>query len=143
MNDTSIQPSRRDLLQVTGAAAGVSVLAGLTLPNVYAGESNAIKVGLVGTGGRGTGAAANALQTKSGPIKLVAMADVFPHKLKNSTAIVGMSTNCTTTTTMGVLKTPIATPPTIGPMNPPRRNAPDILPVRPPLGSINDPMPMR
>jgi predicted dehydrogenase len=84
VNDTSIQPSRRDLIQVTGAAAGVSVLAGLTLPNVYAGESNTIKVGLVGAGGRGTGAAANALQTKSGPIKLVAMADVFPHKLKNS-----------------------------------------------------------
>ena len=39
---------------------------------------------LVGCGGRGTGAAANALATKSGPIKLVAMADVFDHKLKSS-----------------------------------------------------------
>jgi hypothetical protein len=35
-------------------------------------------------GGRGTGAAANALATKSGPIKLVAMADVFEHRLKSS-----------------------------------------------------------
>lgn len=84
MNDNITNPSRRDVLQSTGAAAGVSVLAGLNLPNVYAGESNTVQVALVGAGGRGTGAASNALSTKSGPIKLVAMADVFPFKLKNS-----------------------------------------------------------
>jgi predicted dehydrogenase len=41
-------------------------------------------VALVGCGGRGTGAAANALATKCGPIKLVAMADVFEEKLWKS-----------------------------------------------------------
>jgi hypothetical protein len=35
-------------------------------------------------GGRGTGAAANALATRSGPIKLMAMADVFAERLSNS-----------------------------------------------------------
>ncbi len=42
------------------------------------------QVALVGCGGRGTGAAVNALSTKSGPTKLVAMADVFPNKLDGS-----------------------------------------------------------
>jgi len=39
---------------------------------------------LVGCGGRGTGAAANALSVDNGPIKLVAMADVMDDKLNNS-----------------------------------------------------------
>ncbi len=45
---------------------------------------NTIKVALVGCGGRGTGAATNALRVDNGPIKLVAMADVFPNKLNSS-----------------------------------------------------------
>jgi predicted dehydrogenase len=51
---------------------------------MYAGENNTIQVALIGCGGRGTGAADNALNTKSGPMKLVAMADVFENKLKGS-----------------------------------------------------------
>jgi len=54
------------------------------IPAVHAGENHTIQIALVGCGGRGTGAAANALATKSGPIKLVAMADVFEHRLKSS-----------------------------------------------------------
>jgi predicted dehydrogenase len=50
----------------------------------YTAEKNTISVALVGCGGRGTGAAANALATKSGPIKLVAMADVFQERLSRS-----------------------------------------------------------
>jgi predicted dehydrogenase len=61
-----------------------SALAGVAIPHVHAGEVNTIQVALVGCGGRGTGAATNALSTKSGPIKLVAMADVFPEKLSKS-----------------------------------------------------------
>jgi predicted dehydrogenase len=41
---------------------------------------------LVGCGGRGTGAAADALSVKNGPIKLVAMADVFKDRLDGSYA---------------------------------------------------------
>jgi len=43
-----------------------------------------IQLALVGCGGRGTGAASNALSSKRGPLKLVAMADVFADKLNGS-----------------------------------------------------------
>jgi predicted dehydrogenase len=68
------------------AAGGVAVASALTgaVPYVHAGENNTIQVALVGCGGRGTGAAENALSVKRGPIKLVAMADVFPDRLARS-----------------------------------------------------------
>src|SRR5277367_5251227 len=76
--------SRRELLQKSGKIAVASTLASMAIPSVHAGEDNTIRVALVGCGGRGTGAAANALSTKSGPIKLVAMADVFNQKMEDS-----------------------------------------------------------
>jgi predicted dehydrogenase len=77
---TVASPSRRDLLKTVGGAAA-SVLAGVAIPDVYAAEDNTINIGLVGCGGRGGGAAENALSTASGPTKIVAMADVFPDNL--------------------------------------------------------------
>jgi hypothetical protein len=77
--------SRRHFLKQTGAAAAATALAGAVVPHVHAAADNTIRVALIGCGGRGTGAAANALATQSqGPIKLVAMADVFEKKLSNS-----------------------------------------------------------
>jgi predicted dehydrogenase len=76
--------SRRDLMKTTGKLAVASALAGVTIPYVHAAESNTLQLALVGCGGRGTGAAVNALSTKSGPTKLIAMADVFPDKLAKS-----------------------------------------------------------
>jgi predicted dehydrogenase len=76
--------SRREVIKKTGEAAMASALAGLPIPYVHVGEKNTIRVALVGCGGRGTGAAVNALSTKSGPTKLVAMADVFPDHLSSS-----------------------------------------------------------
>src|SRR5450759_1828888 len=76
--------SRRRFLTDSGRIAGVSTLAGMTIPYVHAAGNDTIQVALVGCGGRGTGAAANALAVKNGPIKLVAMADVFERKLTNS-----------------------------------------------------------
>ena len=76
--------SRRQFLKHTGRVAAASTLAGVAIPHVHAAESNTIQVALVGAGGRGTGAAANALSVKNGPIKLVAMADVFDARLKGS-----------------------------------------------------------
>src|SRR4051812_32317376 len=81
---TLLAPSRREFLKTTGHVAATSALAGVAIPSVHAGEDNTIQVALVGCGGRGTGAAANAIRTQSGPIKLVAMADVFPDKLERS-----------------------------------------------------------
>jgi predicted dehydrogenase len=77
---TSNHLSRRDALKTTAAVAGTA-LAGMAIPAVHAAGSDTIQVALVGAGGRGTGAAENALRTKSGPIKLVAVADVFTDKL--------------------------------------------------------------
>jgi len=76
--------SRREFLKNTGRVAAASVLAGTAIPHVHAAEDNTIRVVLIGCGGRGTGAAANALATKSGPIKLVALADVFENRLSGS-----------------------------------------------------------
>lgn len=76
--------NRRAFLKTTGKFAAVSALAGVAIPHVHAAEDNTIKLALVGCGGRGTGAANNALSVKRGPLKLVAMADVFEHRLKNS-----------------------------------------------------------
>src|SRR5262249_59539271 len=83
-NTTNSGPSRRELMKKAGQIAVASALAGVAIPHVHAGENNTIQVALVGCGGRGTGAAVNALSTKSGPIKLVAMADVFPQRLSSS-----------------------------------------------------------
>jgi predicted dehydrogenase len=85
MNDSSISPtSRREFIKNTGRLAAVSALAGVALPSVHAAGSDLIQIALIGCGGRGTGAAGNALSTKSGPIKLVAMADVFEDRLSKS-----------------------------------------------------------
>ncbi len=87
MSETKTRPTtRREFLGVTGRVAAASVLTGMAAGHVHAGEANTIQVALIGCGGRGTGAAANALSTTSGPIKLVAAADVFEGRLKASTA---------------------------------------------------------
>jgi predicted dehydrogenase len=85
MNNTKLfLGSRREFLKTTGRLAAVSAIAGAGVPFVHAAGSNLIQVALIGCGGRGSGAAAQALSTKSGPIKLVAMADVFESKLNRS-----------------------------------------------------------
>jgi predicted dehydrogenase len=76
--------SRREFLKNTGRVAAASALAGIAIPHVHAAEDNTIRVALVGCGGRGTGAAANALSVPNVSMKLVAMADVFPGRLNSS-----------------------------------------------------------
>jgi predicted dehydrogenase len=73
--------SRREFLKTTGQiAAATTVVAGV-VPHVHAAQDSTIQIALIGCGGRGSGAAANALGVDDGPIKLVAMADVFEDKL--------------------------------------------------------------
>ena len=76
--------SRRGFIKTTGQFAAASALAGVALPHVHAADSDTIQVALIGCGGRGSGAAANALSVKKGPMKVVAMADVFTDRLKTS-----------------------------------------------------------
>lgn len=76
--------SRREMMSKSGKIAAASALAGMAIPHVHAGMNDTIQIALVGCGGRGTGAAGNALSTKGGPVKLVAMADVFTARLNSS-----------------------------------------------------------
>ncbi|MHB1035629.1 MAG: Gfo/Idh/MocA family protein [Pirellulales bacterium] len=84
MSEPKNVTSRRTFLKNTGVVVGASALAGAAVPRVHAAENNTIQVALVGCGGRGTGAAMDALGVKQGPIKLVAMADVFEDRLRGS-----------------------------------------------------------
>jgi predicted dehydrogenase len=76
--------SRRDFLKSTGTIAVASAVAGMAIPRVHAAEDNTINVALIGCGGRGTGAAADAMSVNRGPVKLIAMADVFEDRLTGS-----------------------------------------------------------
>jgi predicted dehydrogenase len=77
--------SRRDFLKLSGTAAVAGSLAGsLSIARfAHAQGDDQIKVGLIGCGGRGTGAASQALKTK-GNVKLVAMGDAFTDRLEGS-----------------------------------------------------------
>src|SRR6185503_8026650 len=77
--------TRRDFLKKTSTAvAGGTLLGGLTLErSAFAAGSDTLRIALIGCGGRGSGAADQALST-SGGVKLVAMADVFEDHLKGS-----------------------------------------------------------
>lgn len=72
-------PSRRAFLATSAAAAGTLA----TAPNLYAAGGDLIKVGLIGCGDRGTGAAGQALAADKN-VKLIAMADAFPDRLESS-----------------------------------------------------------
>src|SRR5262249_42404672 len=73
--------SRRDFLKASSATLAGAAL--LNAPAVHAAGSDVIKVGLVGCGGRGTGAAAQAAHAGK-DIKIVAMADMFADHLERS-----------------------------------------------------------
>jgi predicted dehydrogenase len=86
MSDTT----RRNFLKTaTTAALATAVAPGLVAPDagifppVHAAGSDAIRVGLIGCGGRGTGAAEDVLSSAPG-VTLVAMGDVFPDRLSAS-----------------------------------------------------------
>ena len=83
MSDTQ-GASRREFLKTTGRVAAASALAGVTIPSVHAGENNTIQLALIGCGNRGSGAVGDALSSPLGPVKLIAMADVFEDRLSAS-----------------------------------------------------------
>ncbi|MDY3553319.1 Gfo/Idh/MocA family oxidoreductase [Gemmata sp. JC717] len=75
MSDTT----RRTFLQATAATAASASL----LPGAFAAGNDTLKIGLVGCGDRGTGAAKEALRADPN-VKLVAMCDAFPDRLEKS-----------------------------------------------------------
>jgi hypothetical protein len=76
--------SRRAFLKTTGTAAAGSLLASrLTLAQGFQPNSDTLKVGLIGCGGRGTGAAGQALRADPNVV-LTAMGDVFRDAVESS-----------------------------------------------------------
>lgn len=82
--DTVRSDSRREFLKKSGAAAAATTLVASSIPKVHAAENSTVRIALVGCGGRGTGAARNALSVPNGQTQLVAMADVFENRLNAS-----------------------------------------------------------
>ncbi|MBL8814525.1 MAG: Gfo/Idh/MocA family oxidoreductase [Planctomyces sp.] len=78
-------PNRRVFLKSSSAAvAGTSLLAGLSAVSAaHVSYDETIKIGLIGCGGRGRGAADQAMNTE-GPTKLVAVADAFEDNLQSA-----------------------------------------------------------
>lgn len=76
------QPNRRDFVKQSSLIAGSLIAAPFLsqATNFFSGSDNVIKVALIGCGGRGTGAAMQALLSKQN-VKLVAMADAFRDRL--------------------------------------------------------------
>jgi predicted dehydrogenase len=86
MSDSSSFLPRRRFLHQTGAsviAPAILTHAGLLRAQEKADSQETLRVGLVGCGGRGTGAAAQALGADYNS-KLVACADVFANKIEGS-----------------------------------------------------------
>ena len=94
--------SRREFIKSTARIAAASALAGVAIPRVHAAEDNTIHLALIGCGGRGNGAVANAMSAgglvmgdeagrrnagdpaPGGPVKLIAMADLREDRLASS-----------------------------------------------------------
>jgi predicted dehydrogenase len=74
-------PSRRTFLTTTAASAA----AALAAPAVHAAGSDELKIGLIGCGGRGKGAAGDALKADKN-VKITALCDIFPDYLANAYA---------------------------------------------------------
>src|SRR6478609_7158144 len=77
--------TRRDFLKAsTGLAVGATLAGTFVVPRaVHAGSSEKMRIGLIGCGGRGTGAAENALNASPENV-LVAVGDAFPDFAQSS-----------------------------------------------------------
>lgn len=81
-NDAAKRNSRRNFVKQSSLLAGGIIAAPLlSRANYFSGSDDTIKIALIGCGGRGTGAAMQALQSKQN-VKLVAMADAFMDNLE-------------------------------------------------------------
>ena len=72
--------TRRELLRSSAVAAGTLALTGAGVPLAEARGSGTIRVGLVGCGGRGSGAASDCVKSSKG-VEIVALADAFGDRL--------------------------------------------------------------
>jgi myo-inositol 2-dehydrogenase/D-chiro-inositol 1-dehydrogenase len=75
--------TRRDFLKTSGQAALSVAALGTAASRVFAAGSDTLRVGVIGCGGRGTGAATNCLESSPG-IEIVAMADAFTGRMEGA-----------------------------------------------------------
>ena len=81
MSNSSFHDKRRDFVKQGSMLAGAIAAAPLiSNANFFSGSDDVIKVAVIGCGGRGTGAAVQALMSKQN-VKIVAMADAFRDRL--------------------------------------------------------------
>jgi predicted dehydrogenase len=74
--------TRRELLRSSAITAGALVLGRTAVPLAEARGSDTIRVGVVGCGGRGSGAANDCFNSSQG-VEIVALADAFEDRMKN------------------------------------------------------------
>ncbi len=80
-----LAPSRRNFMQSSLAVGAVATSSFLTR-TVHAAGSDILKVGLVGCGGRGRGAAENAANADPG-VRITALADMFPDRIARAKSV--------------------------------------------------------
>lgn len=81
MSNSSFHDKRRDFVKQSSMLAGAIAAAPIiSRANFFSGSDDVIKVAVIGCGGRGTGAAVQALMSKQN-VKIVAMADAFRDRL--------------------------------------------------------------
>lgn len=85
MNHEELRDGRREFLKTSALVAGGVMINGVAFAagGAHSSVDDTIKIALVGCGGRGTGAAFQALSTKQN-LKLVAMADAFSDRLESA-----------------------------------------------------------
>ena len=86
LNSRSNRPSRRQFVKTASTAAGLGVVGSAVaqaapLPLVHNQDDDQLRVGLIGCGGRGTGAAINAANADSN-VRVTALADAFGDRIK-------------------------------------------------------------
>ena len=75
--------TRREFIGTSLAAAGAAMAPSVIARVAHVRGSDALRIGVIGCGGRGTGAAVQALRADKGAV-LVAMGDVFADRLESS-----------------------------------------------------------
>lgn len=77
------QPSRRVVIKTAAAASTLALGTRAFAARPRASDPEVLKIGLIGCGGRGSGAALNALRAEDGTVMLTALADVFPERMES------------------------------------------------------------
>lgn len=87
-NQTCSNLTRREFLKSSAAAAATTTLASLDVGRfAHAAGSDLLKVGLIGCGGRNTGAGFQALRADKGA-RLVALCDIFMDRVQNARQVI-------------------------------------------------------